>query len=401
MSTTHEQVLEEIVEAIEVPDTAFEAAVAKYESLTDWLERAESSLARAEPYLAPQGSFALGTAIRPLGNGDEYDVDIICRLNWTKSDVSQFDLKQAIGQEIKLYAKQHAMSKTPMDKRRCWTLEYADGTKFHIDILPCVLDAKRYRDILKNRGLADFEDFDRLTEDALAITDKTEPGYYEVSEAWPTSNPLGYAQWFKSQQEAALLEGRAALVRKGLYAKAEDIPEFKIKTPLQKAIMLLKRHRDSMFEDDAEKKPISIIITTLAARAYTNTASLVETLGDILPRLEEGIEQRGDVIWISNPVNPAENFADKWAEDVELKSAFLEWLRTVRRDFGTYIRASRPDKLPAGLGHRLKGPEVSKIIDRLDERPKPQAAPLRLIAAVGRVEGRRSATAPWVPLVDD
>lgn len=398
--TTHESELEDAIRDIEVPDAAFEAAVAKYKSLTDWLERPASALADSEPRIAPQGSFALGTAIRPIGRSNEYDVDLICRLNWSKSETSQYRLKQAVGNEVCKYAERHAMSKAPEDKRRCWTIEYADGTKFHIDILPCILDATEYRAALKGRGIDNFDDFDRLTEDALAITDKTAPTYFAVGGAWPSSNPLGYAQWFKDQQKDAFSEARSGMVRKGLFSKAEDVPEYKIKTPLQKAIMLLKRHRDSMFSDDGDKKPISIIITTLAARAYRNTEGLVETLSDILPRLDESIEYRDGNAWVGNPVNPAENFADRWAEDDELASAFDDWLRVVRQDFGAYIRAARPGDMPKALRNRLAGGGSANGGTAL-AASTPSVTPERLTAAVTRVQERRSATAPWAKLEDD
>ena len=401
MSKTHEQALEEAVEEIEVPEAAFEAAVDKYKALTEWLERPSSTLAASDPYLSPQGSFALGTAIRPIGRDNEYDVDIICRLNWSKRDASQYGLKQAVGAEIKSYAERNSMSKVPKDKRRCWTLQYADGTKFHIDILPCIRDADGYRTFLKQRGLANFEGFDHLTENALAITDKTEAAYYQLCDDWPSSNPLGYAEWFKSRQAEILEEARSALVRKGLYAKAADVPDFKVKTPLQKVIMLLKRHRDSMFEDDAERKPISIIITTLAASAYRGTTGLVETLTDILPRLDEAVERRSGVAWIANPVNPAENFADRWSDDDALEAAFYDWLQAVRTDFGTYIRATRPDEIGSILKRRLNGNTASVAKEHQSTPVIAAPSVSRLSAAVGRVQERRTDTAPWVPHSDD
>lgn len=45
------------------------------------------------------------------------------------------------------------------------------------------------------------------------------------------------------------------------------------KTPLQRAVQILKRHRDIMFAGD-EDKPVSIIITTLAAKAYQEKVRL-------------------------------------------------------------------------------------------------------------------------------
>ena len=43
----------------------------------------------------------------------------------------------------------------------------------------------------------------------------------------------------------------------------EDVPTYRVKTPLQMAIQLLKRHRDIYFQNNNENAPISIIITTL------------------------------------------------------------------------------------------------------------------------------------------
>lgn len=42
---------------------------------------------------------------------------------------------------------------------------------------------------------------------------------------------------------------------------------------LQRIVQILKRHRDIMFNGD-EDKPISIIITTLASRAYRGETNL-------------------------------------------------------------------------------------------------------------------------------
>ena len=41
--------------------------------------RDDSELSDFDPTIYPQGSFALGTAVRPLGE-DQYDVDSVCLL---------------------------------------------------------------------------------------------------------------------------------------------------------------------------------------------------------------------------------------------------------------------------------------------------------------------------------
>jgi hypothetical protein len=60
------------------------------------------------------------------------------------------------------------------------------------------------------------------------------------------------------------------VLAEALKANIEDVPEWRVKTPLQRAVQLLKRHRDVYFAGDYENRPISIIITTLAAHAYKN-----------------------------------------------------------------------------------------------------------------------------------
>lgn len=70
-----------------------------------------------------------------------------------------------------------------------------------------------------------------------------------------------------------------------------------------------------MFNGD-EDKPIPIIITTLAARAYNNQTNIIQGLIDVINIMENYIEERLDahgrrIKWIGNPVNGEENFADK------------------------------------------------------------------------------------------
>jgi len=50
-------------------------------------------------------------------------------------------------------------------------------------------------------------------------------------------------------------------------ATIDELPTYRWKTPLQQVVKILKRHRDVMFLDAPDKKPMSIIITTLAGRS--------------------------------------------------------------------------------------------------------------------------------------
>lgn len=118
-------------------------------------------------------------------------------------------------------------------------------------------------------------------------------------------------------------------------ASVEAIPDYKVRTPLQSSIMILKRHRDIMFvKDELNTCPISIIITTLAAHSYRGEEEIADALLSILTGMEAHIarDARGRAI-IANPSDPLENFADKWSEFPEREQAFYTWLRQAQRDF--------------------------------------------------------------------
>jgi len=85
-------------------------------------------------------------------------------------------------------------------------------------------------------------------------------------------------------------------------------------------------------ESQKENKPISIIITTLAAHAYNNESSVIEALDSILNNMQNFIENRDGDYWIENPVMTEENFADKWNDEQEKRTEFMSWLKQARQD---------------------------------------------------------------------
>ena len=371
IAQTHDDVLEEIADALDIPPSKFEEAKSRYEAVGDWLDREESSLAAYDPAISPQGSFLLGTVTRPLTDTEEYDVDLVCLLKASKTDFTQKSLKEAVGHEVALYTQAQNMKKPPEEGRRCWTLHYADGAQFHMDILPALPDASRYQLVLKEHGYGALANNPALTGQAIAITDQTLPQYAQVTDDWPQSNPMGCAAWFRMRMTVQLTARKKAFAeRQRITASVDDIPDYKVKTPLQRAIQLLKRHRDCMFADDGEHKPISIIITTLAAHAYNEEPTISEALQSILTGMADYIEYRGDEAWVANPVNPAENFADKWAEEPAKRQNFEQWLAQARQDFALYLRASRFDAVPGQLKERLG----AGLVDRTLEAVIPAAA---------------------------
>jgi len=328
-----DQYLDSLAKALEIPPSRYEQAERSYKSLGDWLHREESTVAGYDPEVFVQGSFKLGTAIRPLSSSEEYDVDCACSLKGlTKSNLSQADLKDLVGDEIKLYRKSKGIAKEAHCGQRCWRLEYSDGAQFHMDIVPCIPNGTSQRQLLEARGLDTA-----FADSAIAITDNEVLTYPYITDEWPRSNPRGYAKWFESRMGDVFESRRKKILNemreKDVTASVEDIPIYRVRTPLQSAIMILKRHRDMMFKDNPKVKPISIIISTLSAHAYGGEDTISRALLSILARMEAAIQHDGENYVIRNPTDPLENFADKWAKHPERAEAFNNWLAQAREDF--------------------------------------------------------------------
>lgn len=99
------------------------------------------------------------------------------------------------------------------------------------------------------------------------------------------SDPIAFADWFHDRMRAELIQLEEAVVAKRM--EIEQAPPSARKTMLQRAVQALKRHRDMHFQGATEDAPASIIITTLAARAYSPGGSLHEVLGDISARMPD------------------------------------------------------------------------------------------------------------------
>lgn len=356
-SRNNEKLLQELVAKLELPPSAYEKSVRRYQDIGEWLGRDDSSIAINDPHVFPQGSFRLGTAIRPLHEGEEYDLDLACclRSGITNLSHSQQELKNLIGDELESYRKARGVQKKLDEKHRCWCLEYQDDISFHMDIVPCIPKNEAEKQSLS----ASLESYGRLNENlrsdvtalAVGITDDRERFYQLKPSDWLISNPEGYAKWFDSRKES-VTQGLSLTLEK---AQVDQVPDHNQKTPLQQVIQILKRHRDSMFQDNPDSKPISVIITTLIAEGYKGTSSLVETLQNALTTLSR-FSQLG-ANFVPNPVNPQENFADKWDDPnyshLRLEQNFRSWVTSVNQDFAIYLNSESPIDIADSLHEKL------------------------------------------------
>ncbi len=347
MSTTKQDViLNEIIKDIEIPSSSYQLAQDRYDDLDKWLkDPAKATSAKYNPNVLPQGSFRLGTAIKPWKR-DDYDLDLTCKMQQgiTKETHSQKELKDLLGNDLENYRIERRIKENLDNKHRCWRLIYRDNLKFHIDVVPCIPEYEETISLMESRMLeagASEAIAKLLARHTVSITDDTKSSYPIISSDWEISNPEGYAQWFESRMKQAgtLLES-IALEEKA--SRIEDLPTYRWKTPLQKSIQILKRHRDIRFENNKKGKPISIIITTLAAKAYQGEDSFESALRNILSRMGSLVNTQSPRV--PNPVNPKEDFADKWPTSeglqLQLEGNFWQWLKWAQEDFNFYESAA-------------------------------------------------------------
>lgn len=399
-----EQFLEALAQALEIPPSRYEQAETSYRSLGEWLHRPESAIGNYAPDVFVQGSFRLGTVTKPQSNEEEYDVDCACSLTaLDKTDISQAALKELVGDEIKLYRKSKGITKPVHEGRRCWRLEYADGAQFHMDIVPCLPNGSYQRTLLESRNLdASYADT------AIAITDNEVADFHLITDDWPRSNPRSYANWFESRMGEVFIRRRDEILRemrtKVPSASIEDIPTYRVRTPLQSSIMILKRHRDLMFADDPTVKPISIIISTLAAHAYNNEASIGYALLSILSRMGNAIEHDGEKYIIRNPTDGLENFADKWRKHPERAHAFFRWLEQARTDFMSASQLAEHRRMSTLLEDRLGRDLVGRVTEDVLQPARPGGASLlqgATAASAAAPTGVSFADKPRVPKKPD
>jgi hypothetical protein len=342
MQNKKQIILKKMLAELEIPESAYEKAVNRYKDIGEWFSREGSSLNQYDPHVFPQGSFRLGTVIKPINGNEAYDLDLSCKLRKgiTKKTHTQEQVKNLVGKELEAYRVARGIQEKLEPKHRCWRLNYQDVLNFHADVVPAIPEYQQQRTQLSEViRKSESDQFASAADSTVVITDDRISNYKTISDDWNISNPEGYASWFEDRMRGQTPFNRLEK------ARVDNVPTYKKKTPLQQAIQLLKRHRDFLFQKAPDKKPISIIITTLAARAYNGESDLGDALTTILNKMESFV--RAAKPRVPNPVDPNEDFAERWARDAALQINFKNWLAQAKADFD-FLAKSDDVRLIAG-----------------------------------------------------
>lgn len=325
------------LEKLDISPSNYKLAVDRYTAVGNLLENKLREEHGIEAHIYAQGSFMIGTVVKPYGKNKEYDIDLVCECDIEKQKISPQELKKTIGDILK-----DSIYKDMLDDegRRTWTIEYSENNDlgFHIDIQPCV---PTYINTIN-------------TEISTTTRDKTDANKYY----WDKGNPKEFKVWFEKINKASFdtisynYKKRMFESNQLIFASIEDVPDQLVRTQLQRMIQILKRHRDIRFEKDksSDDKPNSMIITILATKIYNTlppTASLYELLKELANQLESHkklltennndmelllISRRSGKYYIINPVVD-ENLAEKWNIDGNgKKEAFFKWCDWVSQD---------------------------------------------------------------------
>lgn len=297
-------ILAGVAQDLDIDPARQERVVALYEDLGDWLAQQQPGLAKVEIY--SQGSFRLGTVVRPSGQGGQFDIDLVFLRGISKASITKAELREQAGDLLVRYCRERGYP-APIELGRCWRLEFFEDD-FHLDVLPVIPDDER------------------RSETSILLSDKDE-------HHWLTSNPIGYSNWFYDRMNDIRIEESRTALAKQLDRSVEEVPVFLVRTPLQRAVQVLKRHRDLYFSNRAGDGPPSVLITTLAAHAYDGQADVTDAVLDIVDGIPNHIAYRDGQWLVPNPSHPDENFADKWNTQPDRKDEFDDWLARASADF--------------------------------------------------------------------
>lgn len=94
------KILRELTENLDLTDTEEENIRKSYKAVGEWLSDENSSLKDYDVEIRPQGSYNLGTIIRPINEDDDIDIDLVCELKGKESYWTQKNVKDEVGMRI-------------------------------------------------------------------------------------------------------------------------------------------------------------------------------------------------------------------------------------------------------------------------------------------------------------
>lgn len=334
-----EVLIARLLKRLEIDEQDLADAKREYARLADRIA-AKLQIPRHDVNIFPQGSMRTQTTISqryPL----KFDLDIVAHLSGPLYDSPNPEIMfAAFGKALE---GDEQVTGTPDPKRRCWRLSYPNK-RYYFDVTPAV------RDQTGKEG------------SALSVRDP--------DTGWSPSNPIEFADWFCAwaSKKFPFLECRSFSFAEAK-ANVEEIPDEEIALDdiLRRVVQLMKLHRDTMYWGASEKKqecqPISVIIVTLATKAYAHLLSTrpndfnspIEVALAIVEEMVNHFDSKAPAWRVDNPALKSENFADRWNKDEGARAReFFLWHAKLETDLEALLhqgaRAPAEERIRAVFG---------------------------------------------------
>jgi hypothetical protein len=296
-ATTLEMLLIETAKALQLPIYLDAEVRQHYEALARFL--GDTGLVQWRTSLYAQGSFRIGTVIRPKGT-DEFDLDFVCEI----------DFGQEVDPEIVFEIVARAIESSPVygpkstRMKRCIRIQFANNC--HVDIVPAVPES--------------------AFGESICIPDRDGETW-----TWRSTNPKGYVRWFQSLGLYRTYMEKAASI--------EPLPtpqELTDKNSLQVSVQLLKRSHQHLVLDSALRTP-SIVLTTIAGHAIAGFDSLISSMSTLAHVLPNQYAASSTPVHIQHPAHD-ETISEKWNRP-EVYSAFRSYSKDFQQKWGAVISA--------------------------------------------------------------
>ena len=322
LGTTLDIVLADIAIRIQLGRTAHAKAVARYQAISEWVERDGSPLAGRIECFYPQGSMAIGATITSRVTNDEYDLDIVVQVRvpgWSAQAVLDALYESIRGEPGSRYY--DMVERRP----RCVTVSYSD---MHLDLIP-----------MERRPYTRERESDLFVHQPGGVSGRS------------VVNSYGFGEWFNDETAGAGAFGALFAERASLYehtvtlAKADADPVLAREHASEKSLpviglQLVKRWRNVRYQHRATGRPPSVLLAKFAADQSGATGNLSEELlhQAVAMRDRFGLAERaGSLIHVPNPVCAQDVLTDRWPanriqqqeflRDLERLVAAVEWLR--------------------------------------------------------------------------
>lgn len=284
-----EELLARIAQELELDETRQTRMETSYKAVSELLQNNGDFFVGLDVEIYSQGSVRIGTTVKPVNNED-FDLDTVLHIYDPYYNHTPESIYNTL---VKALEKDSYYQSIMEKKQRCVRLNYKSD--FHMDILPACMS-------------------DSIDKMRIKIPEK-------AFKSWSNGNPRGFADWFlniaKSAENPLLKTYSDALFEARV--DQEPLPNnIYFKTPLQRAVQLIKRYRDLYYQKkDSEYKVSSIVITTLVASFYNKEGSIYDTIESVIGKIKNTYSDavRNNYRFrVLNPVDSSEDFTDSWSD---------------------------------------------------------------------------------------